>query len=94
MLLTPLEWGGISKRKGNTVNTTAARIKPGQYVRFANPRSFTGSTEGAVTMVHTSPSGWVVLTYHPYKQNFLAPDAPVEVLGTFRRKIGGGVSLI
>lgn len=76
------------------MNTTAAQIKPGQYVRFANPRAFTGSTEGAVTMVHTSPSGWVVLTYHDYKQNFLAPATPVEVLGTFKREIGGGVSLV
>lgn len=76
------------------MTTTATQIKPGQYVRFANERSFTGSTEGAVSMVHTSPSGWVVLTYHDRKQNFLDPATPVQVLGTFKREIGGGVSLI
>jgi len=76
------------------MTTTASQIKPTQYVRFNNEKSFTGSTEGAVMMVHTSSSGYVVLTFHDRKQSFLDPATPVEVLGTFKRELGGGVSLV
>lgn len=74
--------------------TTASQIKPTQYVRFNDNRSFTGRTEGAVMMVHTSSSGRVVLTFHDRKQKFLDPATPVEVLGTFERELGGGVKVI
>ena len=73
---------------------TASQIKPTQYVRFTDAKSFTGRTEGAVMMVHTSGSGKLVLTFHDRKQAFLDPATPVEVLGTYKRQLGGGVALV